>query len=68
MTAGDRLALYEIFGLAITLLDGRRLHVRGPQQLRDIARPSILKHRDALVRELIAQRTFGTVADLREVV
>jgi len=58
MNSSDRIVLYQMFGVKIDLSpDGERLIIRGDQQHRDIARPSIMKHRAALIAELKRQRT-----------
>lgn len=52
MTIRDRLDAYVARGLDVTLTADRQLSVRGPSWLRDLARPSLLQHRDAIVAYL----------------
>lgn len=64
-TAADRLILYEVMGLTITLAVDGGLHVKGSETLRQMARPSILKHRDALVAELRRRASLNDDAEER---
>jgi hypothetical protein len=56
VTTADRLKLYRLLGLDVSLTPDKRLNVSGPNALRDIARPSLLKHRAELIAELARNR------------
>lgn len=56
MSPADRLDLYRIMGLEISLAVDGRLSVRGPAAVRALAREAIQAHRDELVAYL-QQRT-----------
>jgi hypothetical protein len=68
MNAADRLTCYAVTGLQITLSDDGRLRVCGPDHLREMARPSLLRHKAALVVELRRRGAFDTITAGQEAV
>ena len=52
MTIADRVALYAACGLDLSVTTDGRLSVKGPAMWRELARPSLLKHREAIIAHL----------------
>jgi len=56
MIARERLDAYCRMGLDLFLDGDDRLRVRGPKEIRDVARPALLLHRDSVITELKRMR------------